>query len=81
MLSVCMVIYWYAICLYGITYMYGDICYLLQLFKGKFYYCDGGDVSDVLNKTDCIRKGDPFRWVNQKYNFDDLGQVFYMKML
>ena len=46
-----------------------------QLFKGMFYHCVGGDVSDVINKTDCLNKGPPFRWVNYKYNFDDLGQV------
>ncbi len=40
-----------------------------------FYYCDGDDVSDVLNKTDCMNKGLGYRWVNQKYNFDNLGQV------
>jgi len=39
------------------------------------YHCVGGDVSDVINKTDCINKGPPFRWINCKYNFDDLGQV------
>ena len=46
-----------------------------QLFKGTFYYCEGPDVHDVKNKTDCINKGPPFRWVNRKYNFDNLGQV------
>ena len=46
-----------------------------QLFKGMLYHCVGGDVSDVINKTDCLNKGPPFRWVNCKYNFDDLGQV------
>jgi len=46
-----------------------------QLFKGMLYHCVGGDVSDVINKTDCLNKGPPFRWVNYKYNFDDLGQV------
>jgi len=46
-----------------------------QLFKGMLYHCVGGDVSDVVNKTDCLNKGPPFRWVNCKYNFDDLGQV------
>jgi len=30
---------------------------------------------DVINKTDCLNKGPPFRWINYKYNFDDLGQV------
>lgn len=44
------------------------------MFKGKFYYCDGGpDLDDVVNKTDCINKGPPYRWVNQKYNFDNIG--------
>lgn len=46
-----------------------------QLFKGMLFHCVGGDVSDVINKTDCLNKGPPFRWVNCKYNFDDLGQV------
>ena len=48
---------------------------MCQLFKGTFFYCDGPDVSDVKNKTDCINKGPPYRWVNRKYNFDNLGQV------
>jgi len=48
---------------------------LLQLFKGTFYYCDGPDVSGIRNKSDCINQGPPFRWVNRKYNFDNLGQV------
>lgn len=53
----------------------GSLCW--QLFKGMFYFCDGNgaDLSDVINKTDCINKGPPYRWVNRKYNFDDLGQV------
>lgn len=39
------------------------------------YHCEGGDVSEVTNKTDCLNKGPPYRWVNRKYNFDNLGQV------
>jgi hypothetical protein len=39
------------------------------------YYCDGPDVSDVVNKTDCMNKGSNYRWINKRYNFDDLGQV------
>ena len=48
-----------------------------QLFKGTFYFCDGNgaELSDVFNKTDCLNKGPPYRWVNRKYNFDNLGQV------
>ena len=48
---------------------------MFQLFKGTFYYCDGPDVSKIHNKTDCINEGPPYRWVNRKYNFDNLGQV------
>ena len=47
----------------------------VQLFKGKFYYCDGSDLTGILNKTDCLNKGEPYRWVNRKYNFDNLGQA------
>ena len=50
-------------------------CYCVQLFKGSFFYCEGPDVSDITNKTDCINKGPPYRWLNRKYNFDNLGQV------
>jgi len=45
------------------------------LFKGTFYYCDGPDLSAIRNKSDCINQGPPFRWINRKYNFDNLGQV------
>ena len=48
---------------------------MFQLFKGSFYHCEGTDVSDVRNKTDCYNKGPPYRWVNRKYNFDNLGQA------
>jgi len=47
----------------------------VQLFKGTFYYCDGPDVEEIRNKSDCINKGPPYRWINRKYNFDNLGQV------
>ncbi|ELU02190.1 hypothetical protein CAPTEDRAFT_89566 [Capitella teleta] len=47
----------------------------VQLFKGTFYYCDGRNVTDVKNKTDCFNKGVGYRWVNRKYNFDNLGQA------
>jgi len=39
------------------------------------YHCEGLDVSDVVNKTDCHNKGPGYYWVNQKYNFDNLGQA------
>jgi len=50
-------------------------CYIFQLFKGALYHCEGPDLSDVSNKTDCHNKGPAYRWVNRKYNFDNLGQV------
>jgi len=46
-----------------------------QLFKGMMYHCEGVDISDVHTKIDCINKGIGYHWVNQKYNFDNLGQV------
>lgn len=46
----------------------------VQLFKGKFYYCDGLDVSNITNKTQCLGAG--YRWNRRKYNFDNLGQVW-----
>lgn len=46
----------------------------VQLFKGTFYYCDGDNVKDVKNKSDCLeRYGNS--WINRKYNFDDLGKA------
>ncbi|XP_065341308.1 voltage-dependent T-type calcium channel subunit alpha-1G-like isoform X4 [Cloeon dipterum] len=46
----------------------------VQLFKGAFYYCEGPDIKNVRNKTDCLadKKNS---WVNRKYNFDDLGKA------
>lgn len=46
----------------------------VQLFKGAFFYCDGPDIKDVQNKTDCLRDKRN-TWVNRKYNFDDLGKA------
>ena len=46
---------------------------LLQLFKGKFYICEGLDTRNITNKSDCSLAG--YRWIRRKYNFDNLGQV------
>uniref|UniRef100_A0A1I8GKA7 Ion_trans domain-containing protein n=1 Tax=Macrostomum lignano TaxID=282301 RepID=A0A1I8GKA7_9PLAT len=46
----------------------------VQLFKGKFYYCDGPDVSNVMNITDCLADKRN-KWIKHKYNFDNLGQA------
>ncbi|KAM3865195.1 voltage-dependent T-type calcium channel subunit alpha-1H-like [Diretmus argenteus] len=45
----------------------------VQLFKGKFFYCEGVDINTISNKTQCLEKGN--RWVRRKYNFDNLGQA------
>ena len=47
-----------------------------QLFKGVFYYCEGPDAQYVTNKTQCLElSANGNRWVNHKYNFDNLGQA------
>uniref|UniRef100_A0A8C1Q4L9 Voltage-dependent T-type calcium channel subunit alpha n=1 Tax=Cyprinus carpio TaxID=7962 RepID=A0A8C1Q4L9_CYPCA len=44
-----------------------------QLFKGKFYHCEGFDTRNITNKSECLRA--KYRWVRRKYNFDNLGQA------
>ncbi|XP_043790226.1 voltage-dependent T-type calcium channel subunit alpha-1G isoform X2 [Apis laboriosa] len=46
----------------------------VQLFKGAFYYCEGPDIKNVRNKTDCLADKRNI-WLNRKYNFDDLGKA------
>ncbi|KAK3601868.1 hypothetical protein CHS0354_041799 [Potamilus streckersoni] len=46
----------------------------VQLFKGTFYYCKGPNIRHVSNKTQCLADRRNV-WINQKYNFDDLGQA------
>ncbi|XP_021366371.1 voltage-dependent T-type calcium channel subunit alpha-1I-like [Mizuhopecten yessoensis] len=46
----------------------------VQLFKGSFYYCKGPNVHHVKNRTQCL-KDQRNIWINQKYNFDNLGQA------
>ncbi|XP_037293759.1 voltage-dependent T-type calcium channel subunit alpha-1G isoform X2 [Manduca sexta] len=46
----------------------------VQLFKGAFFYCEGANIKNVKNKSDCLSiEGNV--WVNRKYNFDDLGKA------
>ncbi|XP_021945092.2 voltage-dependent T-type calcium channel subunit alpha-1G isoform X3 [Folsomia candida] len=49
----------------------------VQLFKGKFFYCFGSveSVRNVTNRWDCKSNDPQNKWINQKYNFDDLGQA------
>lgn len=44
-----------------------------QLFKGKFFVCQGEDTRNITNKSDCNLA--QYKWVRHKYNFDNLGQV------
>ncbi|XP_073504542.1 voltage-dependent T-type calcium channel subunit alpha-1H isoform X2 [Phyllobates terribilis] len=45
----------------------------VQLFKGKFYSCEGPDIRNVTNRSECT--GPRNKWVRRKYNFDNLGQA------
>ncbi|XP_075158330.1 ca[2+]-channel protein alpha[[1]] subunit T [Haematobia irritans] len=46
----------------------------VQLFKGTFFYCEGENIKNVSNKSECLSiPGNA--WVNRKYNFDDLGKA------
>ncbi|CAF2224645.1 unnamed protein product [Rotaria magnacalcarata] len=43
----------------------------VQLFKGKFYYCEGPFADNVTTRQQCEAMAD-HRWKNQHYNFDNL---------
>uniref|UniRef100_A0A673LXL2 Voltage-dependent T-type calcium channel subunit alpha-1G-like n=1 Tax=Sinocyclocheilus rhinocerous TaxID=307959 RepID=A0A673LXL2_9TELE len=45
----------------------------VQLFKGKFFVCQGEDTRNITNKSDCLQASN--KWVRHKYNFDNLGQA------
>ncbi|KAI5090253.1 voltage-dependent T-type calcium channel subunit alpha-1H-like [Silurus meridionalis] len=45
----------------------------VQLFKGKFYHCEGFDTRNITNRSECLQAN--YRWVRRKYNFDNLGQA------
>ncbi|XP_039740786.1 voltage-dependent T-type calcium channel subunit alpha-1H isoform X3 [Pteropus medius] len=45
----------------------------VQLFKGKFYYCEGPDTRNISTRAEC--RAAHYRWVRRKYNFDNLGQA------
>ena len=69
--------------LFHVTYICMLICYWrlehffsFQLFKGKFHHCvglDDDDLDKVTTRQDCIVLGG--KWINKKYNFDNLFQV------
>ncbi|PWA33292.1 hypothetical protein CCH79_00013620, partial [Gambusia affinis] len=45
----------------------------VQLFKGKFYHCEGLDTKNVTNRSDCELAN--YKWIRRKYNFDNLIQA------
>ncbi|ETE71106.1 Voltage-dependent T-type calcium channel subunit alpha-1G, partial [Ophiophagus hannah] len=45
----------------------------VQLFKGKFFVCQGEDTRNITNKSDCAEAN--YKWIRHKYNFDNLGQA------
>nr|XP_033816543.1 voltage-dependent T-type calcium channel subunit alpha-1G isoform X3 [Geotrypetes seraphini] len=45
----------------------------VQLFKGKFFFCQGEDIRNITNKSDCLEA--KYKWARHKYNFDNLGQA------
>ncbi|UYV83726.1 CACNA1G [Cordylochernes scorpioides] len=52
----------------------------VQLFKGSLYYCEGTDVRYVRNRSECLANKKNV-WINQKYNFDNLGQVLLSALM
>ncbi|XP_041862503.1 voltage-dependent T-type calcium channel subunit alpha-1G-like [Melanotaenia boesemani] len=45
----------------------------VQLFKGKFFYCVGEDLNNIVNKSDCLSAN--YHWERKEYNFDSLLQA------
>ncbi|XP_039472111.1 voltage-dependent T-type calcium channel subunit alpha-1H-like isoform X1 [Oreochromis aureus] len=45
----------------------------VQLFKGKFFYCEGENTSNITNKAECLSAN--YSWVRKEYNFDNLPQA------
>ncbi|KJH40782.1 transporter, cation channel family protein [Dictyocaulus viviparus] len=46
----------------------------VQLFKGMMFHCVGPEITNVTNKADCLADVRN-KWVNHRYNFDNLGQA------
>ncbi|CAJ0564538.1 unnamed protein product, partial [Mesorhabditis spiculigera] len=46
----------------------------VQLFKGMMYHCVGPDIGNVTTRADCMQDTRN-KWVNHRYNFDNLGQA------
>uniref|UniRef100_A0A3Q2Y463 Ion transport domain-containing protein n=1 Tax=Hippocampus comes TaxID=109280 RepID=A0A3Q2Y463_HIPCM len=50
----------------------------VQLFKGKFYHCEGPNTKNITNKSDCLLAN--YSWIRRKYNFDNLIQQALMSL-
>ena len=46
----------------------------IQLFKGKFYYCVGKNIQNILTKKECLLNAKN-KWINKEQNFDNLGNA------
>ncbi|CAD6191072.1 unnamed protein product [Caenorhabditis auriculariae] len=46
----------------------------VQLFKGMMYHCVGPEVGNVTTRGNCL-EDQRNKWVNHRYNFDNLGQA------
>ena len=46
----------------------------MQLFKGKFYHCEGPQAGEVKTREECEAMPG-HQWQNQQFNFDHVGQV------
>lgn len=46
----------------------------LIIIKGMMFHCTGPEIANITTKVECLRD---FRnkWVNHRYNFDNLGQA------
>ncbi|KAK0396995.1 hypothetical protein QR680_001935 [Steinernema hermaphroditum] len=46
----------------------------VQLFKGMMFHCIGPEIANVTTKAECLMD-ERNKWVNHRYNFDNLGQA------
>jgi len=47
----------------------------VQMFKGKMYYCDTEDLTNITTRADCEAKN--FEWVNKVYNYDNIFNALF----
>jgi voltage-dependent calcium channel T type alpha-1G len=58
------------------TFIVRNNIHISYIHSGKFFYCAGPaeSIRNVTTRWDCIQD-ERNAWINQKYNFDDLGQA------